>query len=411
MMTIPPRIQAYEDLGYGLFLHWGLYSQMAAGEWSMHYREISRTDYARLAESFHAEKFDARVIARFAKEAGFRYACLTTRHHDGFSLYDTRGLNDFDAPRSPAGRDLVAEFAEACRADGLAVFFYHTTLDWRDERFDADWDGYLQYLRDSVEILLTHYGKVDGLWFDGNWARPECDWQEDSLYGLIRAKQPDCVIVNNSSVKALGALGHPEVDVLTFEQGTPGALDRTGHPRYLASEMCETIRSHWGAADGDFSAKSPAALIRTLAACRGAGANLLLNIGLNADGSLPGYETETLRIVGRWIEGCGGGLYKGRPVNGIRASGENVVLANGDEFLCFVHGLPIHGNMHLGADAATGLHAIAGALPTVKRIEWTDTGESLEFSQNVVEGMLTFRVTPYPYGNQRIVRVARMVTG
>ena len=132
--TIPkplPRIARFEKLGYGMFLHWGLYSQLGSGEWAMLNQEIPARDYNRLQQTFTAKDFDARAWARLAKTAGMRYITLTTRHHEGFSLYDTRGLSSFDAPHSPAKRDLVAEFVEGCRAEGIVPFFYHTTIDWQ----------------------------------------------------------------------------------------------------------------------------------------------------------------------------------------------------------------------------------------------------------------------------------------
>ena len=248
----PARLHAYEDLAYGLFLHYGLYSLLESGEWVRHYQTIHNNEYAKLANRFSAECFDARQLVAWAKRVGFRYICLTTRHHDGFSLYDTRGLNDFDAPHSAAGRDLIKEYAEACHAEGMAMFFYHTTLDWLVESYKTDFPAYLNYLRKSVEILCTQYGRVDGFWFDGNWERPaDTDWQEDLLYGMIRKHQPECIIINNSSTKARGKLGHPDVDVATFEQGTPRHV--ASHERYVASEMCETMNSHWGIATTDLS--------------------------------------------------------------------------------------------------------------------------------------------------------------
>ena len=126
-----PRIARFEELGFGLFLHFGLYSLLGKGEWVQDFEKIPVQQYERLAERFTVEKFDARAMARLCRDAGMRYACLTTRHHDGFSLYDARGLSAFDAPHSAAGRDLVAEFVEGCRAEGIVPFLYHTTLDWR----------------------------------------------------------------------------------------------------------------------------------------------------------------------------------------------------------------------------------------------------------------------------------------
>jgi alpha-L-fucosidase len=402
----PDYLRQYEELAYGLFLHWGLYSQLESGEWVRHYRNISKEEYEKLAESFTASAFDAGGLVRWARGAGFRYLCLTTRHHDGFSLYDTRGLNNFDAPHSAARRDLVAEYAAACHAEGMAMFFYHTTLDWLAPSFEEDFPAYLDYLRRSVEVLCTQYGKVSGLWFDGNWARPDVDWEEDQLYGMIRRHQPECVIVNNSGTKARGAIGHPEVDVVTFEQGAPASVAVPG--RYLASEMCETINSHWGIAADDYSMKSPARIIDTLAACRRAGANLLLNIAPRADGSLPAYEKSALDIVGRWIDRCGGSIYRGRPA-GFACTGKDFVLAANGSLYYFAHHLPIQGNAHLHEQSVyTASRMVRGALPAIGAIHWVDNEERLVFAQDMAKGELTFEATDYPYGSQMEIRVARL---
>ena len=162
-MSIPvpeKRIAEFENRGFGMFIHWGLYSQLARGEWAMDLLHIPKDEYEKLADTFTAENFDARKIAALAKRAGMKYITLTTRHHDGFSLYDTCGLSDYDAPHSAAGRDLIKEFVEACRAEDILPMFYHTTLDWHVDSFNNDFPAYLQYLRDSVEILCSNYRRT-----------------------------------------------------------------------------------------------------------------------------------------------------------------------------------------------------------------------------------------------------------
>ena len=157
-MAIPipeKRIADFENMGFGMFIHYGLYSQMGCGEWVMNIANIPVEEYKKLFDTFTAKDFDARKIAKTAKAAGMRYITLTTRHHDGFSLYDTKGLSDYDAPHSPAHRDLVREFVEACREEGLMPMFYHTTLDWYQSSFKNDFPAYLDYLNKSVEVLCT----------------------------------------------------------------------------------------------------------------------------------------------------------------------------------------------------------------------------------------------------------------
>ncbi|MBO7150677.1 MAG: alpha-L-fucosidase, partial [Clostridia bacterium] len=180
MNSIPipsPRIAAFENFGFGLFIHYGIYSLLEKGEKPMHFYQISNEEYRKLMPKFTADAFSGRELARLAKRAGMRYACLTARHHDGFSLFDTKGLNDYDAPHSAAGRDLIADFVEGCRSEGIVPFLYHTTLDWYDSRFKDDFPAYLAYLNASVELLCKNYGPIGGFWFDGNWSRKDVDWK------------------------------------------------------------------------------------------------------------------------------------------------------------------------------------------------------------------------------------------
>ena len=233
-MAIPvpeKRVLAFEEFGFGMFIHWGLYSQLGKGEWIQHIGGIPKEEYVKLQDTFTASKFDGHKIARVAKKAGAKYITLTTRHHEGFSLYDTKGLNTYDAPHSPAGRDLVRDFVEGCRDEGIVPFFYHTTLDWYNPDFNNNFKAYLQYLRDSVEILCSEYGKIGGLWFDGNWSKPNEDWEEDELYKVIRKHQPDAIIVNNTGLSHRGEAGNIELDSVTFEQGRPEPMNREGMPK------------------------------------------------------------------------------------------------------------------------------------------------------------------------------------
>lgn len=410
------RIERFEAYGYGLFVHFGLYSASRQGEWTWHYHRPERADYVARMHQFTAAGFDAPALAAWAKAAGMRYICLTSRHHEGFSFYDTTGLSadpalqGYDSLHAPAGRDLVREFVEATRAAGLGVFIYHTTLDWWHPDFDTDFPAYLRYLRASVERVCTQYGKIDGLWFDGNWSRRDRDWEEDALYRMIRRHQPDCMIINNSSTQNRGAVGHPELDALTFEQGGPSAGARAGLTRPLAMERCETMNSHWGIADHDYSMKSPAEIIGLLCACRREGANLLLNIGPNPDGSLPAYERATLELVGRWInEVAGDALYAGRPTPGLKMRAGGFVLQTPTAYHAFVSRLSIAGNQHLvHGECGDGWQSITGDLPPIKSVRWTDTGEELRFVQHRDQNLLSFLATSNPYGRQVHVRVARL---
>ena len=409
-MAIPipeKRILDYEEYGFGMYIHWGLYSQMKMGEWVMNQQHIPKEEYCKLQDTFTASKFDGRKLAKIAKAAGAKYLTITTRHHEGFSLYDTRGLNTYDAPHSPVGRDLIRDFVDGCNAEGIVPFFYHTTLDWYNPDFENDFPKYLQYLRDSVEILCSQYGKIGGLIFDGNWSKPAgTDWEEDKLYAVIRKHQPDAIIINNTGLGANGAVGNPEIDVVTYEQGRPDPMDRDGMPKYLAAEMSQTINAHWGCASIDLNCKSLAYLIETLCACRKVGANYLLNVGPDAEGEVLPLQKALMEGIGDWIRACGNSIYKAKPcgVKGINNE-KNFALRDGDKIYFYIHDLAITGDSNVTAEGgAAGEKTFSGVPGKIANLHWVDNGEVLDFKQD--GDALSMNCTGYPYGVSLVVRVA-----
>lgn len=412
-MTIPtpaPRIARFERLAYGMFIHWGLYSQLGRGEWIQHIGQIPQAEYEKLTETFTAEAFDAQKIACLAKEAGMKYITITTRHHDGFSLYDTRGLSDYDAPHSAAKRDLVAEFVEGCRAEGIVPFFYHTTLDWRwqtPQLGEEGFEKYLDYLHASVEILCKEYGPIGGLWFDGNWSR-QGDWKEDRLYGMIRKYQPEAMIVNNTGLEARGFVGHPEIDSTTFEQALPTAVDRRGWSKYVAGEMCHTMNRHWGYAKDDINYMSPAQVVENLALCRKVGANYLLNVGPTPEGAIPDYEAATLRRAGEWVRMQGDIIYEGKPTP-CKAPGRDFLLAKDGKLYWYVFDLAIRGDAHVVVPGGgAGPRTITGLRRAIREVRWVDNEELLNFTQHPERGFATVDLTGQPYGTNWVVRVAEI---
>ena len=406
-MAIPipeGRIAKFENMGFGMFIHYGIYSQLGCGEWVMDIAQIPKEEYVKLADTFTAKDFDAKAIAKTAKAAGMNYITLTTKHHDGFCLYDTKGLCDYDAPHSACGRDLIREFVDACNEEGIMPVFYHATLEWQHEEFETDFPKYLQYLRDSVEILCTQYGKIGGLWFDGNWSKPAgTDWEEDKLYEVIRRHQPDAIIVNNTGLDARGAVGNPEIDSVTFEQGRPSPMNREGMPKYLAAEMCHTMNDHWGYGKCDLNYKSLPDMIETLCACRKVGANYLLNVGPEGDGKIPDMQKTMIEAMGTWIKECGNSIYEGKPSK-IEGEYKNFALeANGKAYL-FIHGLNVLGSAHvIVAGGGLGYKYFKKVNRKVKSAKWTDNGENLEFVQNGEH--LWVNATGFPYGCNYVVRV------
>lgn len=410
-MAVPtPKqyILDFEQMGFGMFVHWGLYSQIGKGEWIFHQMpDVGMDEYEKLKDTFTAEDFDAEKLVLMAKNAGCRYITLTTRHHEGFSLYDVCGLNEFDAPHSPAGRDLIREFVNACNKHDIVPFFYHTTLDWHNNDFNENFDEYLEYLRKSVEILCTNYGKIGGLWFDGNWSKPGENWKEDELYATIRKYQPDAIIINNTGVFALGKTGHPEIDSVTFEQGRPTPMNREGMEKYISAEMCLTLNNHWGIGYGDVNYKSPAELIKSLCACRKVGANFLLNIGPEAQGRINPMQEQLMNILGNWMKLFGEAIYNGRPTD-IPCIGENFVLKSTDGKYLYLF---MHDVGRIGSDNVTvcknyhGAYSFGNVTDKIKSVKWMDSNEELEFIYG--KNMLSVNFTGQPYGESLPVKVAK----
>ncbi len=411
-MTIPTPanyIVEFERRGFGMFVHWGLYSGLAQGEWTMSLHHLSKEDYKKLFDEFTAEDLDADKLVSLAKAAGMRYITLTTRHHDGFSLYDTCGLNEYDSVHAPrCGRDLVREFVDACKRQDILPVLYHTTLDWVHPDFDADFDAYLEYLRKSVEILCTNYGKIGGLWFDGNWSKRGADWKLDELYGMIRRLQPEAMIINNTGLSEQGKTGHPEIDSVTFEQGQATPMKREGMAKYVTAEMCQTMNRHWGIADHDLDYKSPRQMIERLCHARKVGANYLLNIGLTAQGGTTKITEALLEVIGQWTDMAKEAIYEGRPTDIICNHEKDFVLSKGDVAYVFVHDLPLLGpkDVVVAYESTEEGHTMTGVTGKVKSMHWLDNDEELIFSQ---EGdKVSYRATGYYYGCHYIVRVAKI---
>ena len=399
----------FEQMGLGMFIHWGLYSQLGKGEWILCNGKLDETEYNKLAETFTAEDFNAEEIVLTAKKVGCKYITLTTRHHEGFSLYDTCGLNEFDALHTPADRDLVREFVDACNKHNIMPMFYHTTLDWYNKDFHDDFDEYLEYLRKSVEILCKNYGKIGGLWFDGNWSKPDADWKVDELYATIRKYQPEAMIINNTGLQNRGHLGNLEIDSVTFEQGKPTPMNREGMQKYIAAEMCHTLNGHWGIGYNDLCYKSPIEIIQSLCDCRKVGANYLLNIGPEAQGKINDYQKELLGILGKWMEIFGEAIYNGRPC-GVAGIDKNFGLksTDGKSIYLFVYDLAIIGDANVTVDGKyRGAYAFGGVNYEIESVKWMDNEEELSFIQG--NDMLAVKFTGQPYGTSYPVRVAKAV--
>lgn len=406
------RIKEYENLGLGLFIHWGLYSQLEMGEWTELIHERKQNEYEKLINSFTAKDFNADKIVSSAKQMGAKYIVLTTKHHEGFFLYDTKGLSKFDVMHSPAKRDLVKEFVVACRKQNIKPFFYMATYDWHSKYYQTNFEKYLDYLFQSVKLLCQNYGSIGGFWFDGDWNKKKADWKLNRLYGMIRKYQPNAIIVNNTGLKNRGRISNPEIDVVTYERKTPNQVNHGVGKKYVAGEASVTMNQHWGCARNDLNYKSPKELIESIVHARGIGANLLLNIGLTGSGKIPLMNQIMMAKIGQWTKMAKESLYLTRPQSELKASGcdnKDVALASNQNVYLFIHDLKIVGNDNvvLGGEGIN-LRSFIGVSKKIKKITWLDNGHSVSFMQDSKKGILTIDVGGYTYGTDWCVRVAKI---
>lgn len=403
------RVREYEDLGLGLFIHWGLYSYLAQGEWTESIHKLDKNKYEELKTKFSAEKFDAKAIVHYAKQMGAKYVVLTTKHHEGFFLYDTLGLSDFDAVHSGAKRDLIKEFVDACNSEGIKPFFYVATYDWHSDLYESDFESYLNYLKKSVEILCTKYGKIGGFWFDGNWDKQDVDWKLDDLYGMIRKYQPETIIINNTGLENRGQVINPEIDAVTYERGKPDSINHgSSTEKYVAGEISLTMNRHWGYAKNDINFVSLKDIIEDICHARKIGANILINIGLEGDGSIPVLDYEYMMSIAKWFSEYGESIYGYKTTDGIKSAynQRDFILLDKSCAYLFVYDLQNVGNKNvvLGGEGVNP-RSFTGLSKNIKSIKWLDNGEKLDFIQD--SRMFTFDATGFPYGTNYVVRVAK----
>jgi alpha-L-fucosidase len=316
--------QWYRDARLGMFIHWGVYSQLGQGEWVMQNRGIPVPTYEWLASTFNPVKFDAHAWVAVARAAGARYLTITARHHDGFSMFASEATRYDIGDWTGFGRDPLRELAEECRRAGIKLFFYYSQLDWHHPDYwprgrtgratgrpeSGEWDRYLDFMDRQLEELLTRYGPVGGIWFDGMWDKPEADWRLARTYALIHRLQPAALIVPNHHLAPLAG-----EDVQTFEQDLPGANTagfNTTEIGVLPLETSLTMNNSWGFNIADTAFKSVPELVGYLVRAAGNDANLLLNVGPRPDGTIQPEAAARLEELGRWLTAYGASIYRTR---------------------------------------------------------------------------------------------------
>ena len=389
-------IDNFKKLGFGLFVHFGLYSHIAKGEWYQNAYQVSKEKYRELTKGFKVSKSWAKELVSTAKKAGAKYICLTTRHHDGFSLYDTRGLNDFDAPHL-IGRDLVKEFVDECNKQDIIPFFYHTLLDWYNPNYKNNFPKYIDYLINSVEILCKNYGKIGGFWFDGYWDKPQENWQFERLYKTIRKHQPEAIITNNTGLSALGEVSHYEIDCVTFERGKPFKVSNSdGKDR--CGEVCDSLSDHWGYAKNDICIKSVPYIIDEFLECRKYDVNLLMNVGPKENGMLRPIEKETLLEFGKWSKQYMNLVRNARPAD-IQLD-KGYLFQDNDYYYLVINNIPMTANENV----ARKQNPLTAVLDTNKRII---SAKYIGDKAKVIVKHNSIQIKPFDYGYSLYTRVIR----
>jgi alpha-L-fucosidase len=321
----------FQDMKFGMFIHWGASSVLGSGEWVMNNRNIRVNEYTGLVRVFNPLDFDARQWVATAKAAGMKYITFISRHHDGFSNWDTR-QSAWKITNTPYAKDALKQLADECHKQGMKLFCYYSLLDWyrpdyqwetgktgkgtgRTEK--SNWNSYISFMKAQLTELLTQYGEISGIWFDGHWdqldndhdkgLKSKVDWHYDEIYSLIHKLQPQCLISNNHHLAPI-----PGEDFQAFEKDLPGG-NTTGFGgasvSQLPLETCETMNDAWGYNMTDRKFKSLKTLVHYMVNAAGLNANFLLNVGPMPNGQIQREFTDTLALMGRWMNTYGNTIY------------------------------------------------------------------------------------------------------
>lgn len=407
---------AFQDRKFGMFVHWGVSSMLGAGEWVMNNRGIRFEEYKRLQEAFYPSSFNAAAWVGAAKAAGMKYIVFITRHHDGFSNWDTK-YSDWKITNTPYGKDVLKMLAAECKRQGLQLGLYYSTLDWSRDDYPyetgrtgqksgrtqkSNYASYLQFMKNQLTELLTNYGPIMSIWLDGHWdqTNPEgdadrhsrIDWKYDELYSLIHRLQPTCLIGNNHHLTPIAG-----EDFQMFEKDLPGqnthGLSYQAVAENLPLETCETMNNSWGYNITDHTYKSSATLIRMLVNAAGLNANLLLNVGPMPSGKIQPEFLDTLALIGKWTEKYGQTIYDTRGIS-IPNQEWGVVTKRDNYYFLHILKFPLTKEILLPS--------FSGAVESVRVIE---IGKSLNY-QFVPQGLqIDLRSIPNPNPLDLIVEI------
>ena len=379
----------FKNAKFGLFIHWGVYSILGDGEWVMNNQNISIEEYEKLPSFFNPIDFNADEWVKMAKDAGMQYITITSRHHDGFSMYDSKVSDYTIVKKTPYKKDILKQLSVACKKEGIKLFIYYSLLDWHDDNYfprgrtgnnipgrkQGEWNKYIAFMKAQLTELLTNYGEVAGIWFDGDWDQREggvhspltIDWHYDEIYSLIHKLQPQCLVGNNRHLAPLKG-----EDFQMFERDLPGETKtgfgtKSSELSSLPKEVCGTINGNWGFNLKDRKHKTTKQLIHYLVKAAGYGSNLLLNVGPMPNGKIQPNHVKSLAKVGQWIRKNGETIYN---------TNQGIIPSN-DAMVSTQKGKKVY--LHI-LDTKKELYFIKGFKEKIKSMKFFSTGKKVVYT-------------------------------
>jgi alpha-L-fucosidase len=353
------RMKWWHEARFGMFIHFGLYSVLGRHEWAMEDEGIPVAEYQLFAKQFNPAPHAARAWAKLAKQAGQKYMVMTTKHHEGFCNFDSK-LTNYCAPKQAAGRDLVREYVDAAREQGLRVGFYYSLMDWhhpdgaRCATDEAARKRFVAYTHGLIREIMTNYGKIDVLWYDMDWPLTAEQWESKKMNQMVFELQPDIIVNNRNGLP--GDFSTPEQEIVAAKNGR-------------AWESCMTMNDSWGYQRADDDWKSTKTIIRNLIECANGGGNYLLNIGPKGDGSIPGESVKVLSEVGPWMQRYGDTIYTA-----------DICRARGADYVNFTRkGNTLYAHIYFWPGDYV---AFSGLMTKVKSVRYFATGQPVQFEQS-----------------------------
>ena len=397
--AVKPDVKWFEDARFGMFVHFGHYSVLGNGEWVMNNRPIKTNEYKRLQDFFNPQEFNAAEWVQIAKSAGMKYIAFTSRHHDSFSNWDTK-QSDWNIMNTPYGKDIVRQLADECHKQGMKLVLYYSILDWMrsDYQYEtgrtgkgsgrtqkSDWNSYINFMKAQLTELLTNYGPIAGIWFDGHWDQTEhenrtdqstyVDWHYPEIYELIHRLQPECLIANNHHLPPFEGESYQ-----IFERDVPGE-NKGGlsgqEVSKLPLETCQTINESWGFDITDDKYKSTKELLHLLIRTAGTGANLLLNVGPMPNGKIQTECIERLQQMGEWMDKYGYTIY-GTKQGFVLPQSWGAITNKGKTY--YIHILE------------KDTPSITLNIPNIKSAKWLNVDSKLVWNRDKKTGDVTFTI-------------------